>query len=214
LDPNKIGIFNPIDMAFKIFENSDLFCINSKMNTVFNGKYNYSLGAIMEHYNSQLLSIPITSIIKGNYNNPMNIIFDKYFSISKRQCDNIRCKEGIVNYYLTTYYNNFRFPNILIFVVDSLDFKTLKDNFLNIKNLFNPVLIIDKEEYNLIGYYLLPFANHFTVLFQNQLEDGILKKSSWYLYDDLYDYIFEVIGSIDKILEYYAIHAIIYTKKK
>jgi hypothetical protein len=57
-----------------------------------------------------------------------------------------------------------------------LDFKTLKVNFLNIKNLFNPVLIIDKEEYNLIGYYLLPFANHFTVLFQNQLEDGILRK--------------------------------------
>lgn len=73
LDPNKIGIFNPIDMAFKIFENSDLFCINSKMNTVYNRKCNYLLGATVEHYSSPLLSIPITSIIKGNYNNPMNM---------------------------------------------------------------------------------------------------------------------------------------------
>lgn len=62
MDPNKIGIFNPINIAFKIFENSVLFYIKSKMNTVCNGKCNYSLGTNVEHYSSLLLSITITSI--------------------------------------------------------------------------------------------------------------------------------------------------------
>ena len=143
----------------------------------------------------------------------MNIIFDEHFSSSKKQCEDVRCKEGILNYYLTTFYNNFSFPNILIFLVDSLDFKTLKNNYLNINNLFNPVLIIDKEEYNLIGYYLIPFNNHFIVFFHNQIKDGNLKKSFRYLYDDLYNVIFEVKGSIAKILEYCSIHVVIYIKK-
>ena len=200
-------------MPYKVFENSQVFCIKCNINKVCNGKCNYSYGGSVLHYSSPLLSIAINSIKNGKYNNPMNIIFDEYFATSKITCEDIRCKEGIIEHYLTTYYNDFSYPKIFIFLIDTFDVKTLKNNYNLIKKLFNPILIIDQEEYHIVGYYLLPFENHFILLFENNIDDGILKHSSWYLYDDYYDTLFEVIGSIDKILENTAIYAIIYLKK-
>ena len=46
LDINKIGIFNSFDMAYKIFDKSDLFCIKCNKNKTCTGNYNYSLGLI------------------------------------------------------------------------------------------------------------------------------------------------------------------------
>ena len=87
--------------------------------------------------------MPITEIKNGKYNNPMNIIFDEYCATFKITCDNIRCKEGIIVHYLTTYYNDFLYSKIFIFLIDTLDIKTLKGNYNLIKKLFNPILIMD-----------------------------------------------------------------------
>ena len=171
-------------MPYKVFENSQVFCIKCNKK-VCNGKYIYSYGGSVLHFSSPLLSIPITSFKNGKYNNPMNIIFDEYFATlnSKITCEDIRCKEGIIEHYLTTYYNDFSYPKIFIFLIDTLVVKTLKDNYNIIKKLFNPILIMDQEEYHIVGYYLLQFENHFIVLFGNNIDDGILKHSSWYFYD-------------------------------
>ena len=130
-------------MPYKIFENSQLFCIKCNINKVCNGKCNYSYGGSKIHYNSPLLSIPITAIKNGKYNKPMNIIFDEYFATSKITCVDIRRKEGIIEQYLTTYYDDFLYPKIFIFLIDNLDIKTLKDNYNLIKKLFNPILIMN-----------------------------------------------------------------------
>ena len=134
---------------------------------VCNGKCNNSFSSNEIHNSFPILSIPITAILNEKFNNPMNIVFNEYFSTSKRLCDDIRCKGGIINYNVTTYFNNFLFPEILIFLIDTLDFKTLKKNYIKIKSLFNQLLIVDEIQYDLIGYYLMPFQNHFIVLFKN-----------------------------------------------
>ena len=144
----------------------------------------------------------------------MNIVFNKYFSTSKRLCDDIRCKGGIINYNVTTYFNNFLFPEILIFLIDTLDFKTLKKNYIKIKSLFNQLLIVDEIQYDLIGYYLMPFQNHFIVLFKNQIDEGKFKKPNLFLFDDLYENMFELNGDINQILDIWDIHAVIYMKTK
>ena len=94
------------------------------MNVVCNGKCNNSFGSSEIHYSSPILSIPITAILNEKFNNPMNIVFNEYFSTSNRICDDIRCKGGIIDHFVTTYFNKFLFPKILIFVIDTLDFKT------------------------------------------------------------------------------------------
>ena len=35
----------------------------------------------------------------------------------------------------------------------------------------------------------------------------------WYLFDDFHDVIFEIIGDLDKVLNDFGIHAVIYKKK-
>ena len=70
-------------MALNVFENTTIFCIKCNMNRVCNGKCKYSLGCSKIHYSSSILSVSITAIVNGKYNNPMNIIFDEYFTISK-----------------------------------------------------------------------------------------------------------------------------------
>ena len=214
LDKSKIGCFNPIDMAYKLFENSNIFCIKCKMNSVCTGKCNASFGCNVDHFSSPILPIPMLSILNDKYDNPMNIVFEEYFNVLNREFNDFRCKEGIIKHHITTYYNEFCFPNILIFLIDNLDFDNLKGMYFKIKTLFNHVIIIDNEEYDIVGYYLLSSNNHFIVLFQNIIEEEKLNLSSRYLYDDLYDVIFQVTGSIDIILEYCAIHAIILLKNK
>lgn len=214
LDKNKIGCFNPIDMAYKLFENSNIFCIKCKMNSVCTGKCNASFGCNVDHFSSPILPIPMLSILNDKYDNPMNIVFEEYFNVLNREFNDFRCKEGIIKHHITTYYNEFCFTNILIFLIDNLDFDNLKGMYFKIKTLFNHVIIIDNEEYDIVGYYLLSSNNHFIVLFQNIIEEEKLNLSSRYLYDDLYDVIFQVTGSIDIILEYCAIHAIILLKNK
>ena len=49
-----------------------------------NVKCNYSFGINEDHYNFPLLSIHITSNLKDNCNNPMNIIYEEYLSVSKK----------------------------------------------------------------------------------------------------------------------------------
>ena len=101
------------------------------------GKFNYSLGESYTHYRSPILSIPIIKIIDKKYTNPLNLIFELYFFSVKRICDDIRCKSGIISHINATYYNNFDFPTFLIFLVDTYDVKTLRDNGKRIKNLLN-----------------------------------------------------------------------------
>ena len=80
---------------------------------VCNGKCNNSFRSYEIHYSFPILSIPITVILNEKFNNPMNIVFNKYFSTSKRLCDDIRCKDGIINYNVTTYFNIFYFRKFL-----------------------------------------------------------------------------------------------------
>ena len=60
-----------------------------------------------------VLSVPITFIVNVKYNNLMKFIFDEYFTTSKISCDDIRCKERIINYYLITFIMIFRFQKYL-----------------------------------------------------------------------------------------------------
>ena len=102
-------------MVYKIFDENDLFCIKCNKNKICTGKYNYSLGGFNMHYCSPILSIPIIKIIDKKYTNPLNLIFELYFSSVTRICDDIRCKNGIISHINTIYYNNFDFPTFLIF---------------------------------------------------------------------------------------------------
>ena len=67
-------------------------------------------------------------------------MFLNKFSTSEAICDVNRFKEGIIDYYITMYYNGFSFLKILLFLIDSLDVKALKDNFNLIKKIMNPFL--------------------------------------------------------------------------
>ena len=58
-------------------------------------------------------------------------------------------KNDIISLYITPYYNKFISPTFLIFLVDSLDVKILKDNNGKIETLFNPTLVNDSFEYQL-----------------------------------------------------------------
>ena len=49
-------------MAYKIFDENDLFYIKCNKNTTCTGKYNYSLGESNKHYCSSISSIPIIKI--------------------------------------------------------------------------------------------------------------------------------------------------------
>ena len=121
-------------MTYKLFENSNIFCIKCKMNCVYSGKCNASLGCNDDHFSSPILSTPMFSILNTKYDNPMNIVFEEYFKVSNRECDDFRCKEGIIKHHITTYYNEFYIPNILIFLIDNLDFGNLKICFLKLKH--------------------------------------------------------------------------------
>jgi hypothetical protein len=116
----------------------------------------WSYGSTGTHYCSPVLSIPINILNDKNYNNPMNYIFELYFASKNRTCDDPKCKNGIITHTITTYYNNFEYPNFLIFLIDSLDVLTLKYNNQRIKNLFNEILILDSAEYYIFAYYLMP----------------------------------------------------------
>ena len=212
LDRNKIGLFNSIDLPYNIFDDNILFCIKCHENCVCTGQCKYSKGEYNIHYCSPVLSIPIDKLNEDKYANPMNLIFDLYFASVKRLCEDIRCKNGIISHCNTTYYNNFEFPDFLIFVVDTYDVKTLKDNGKKIKTLFNKLLILDMVEYNIVAYYLMPYENHFVIIFRSQISDEIIKLDRWYLFDDLEYAIFEKIGVINKILDEFAINAIFYKK--
>ena len=110
-----------------------------------------SLWELFIHYCSPILSILIAKILDEHYTNPVNIIFDIYFSSSKRKCNDMRCINGIISHNITTFYNNFEFPNFLVFVIDTTDVRTLKDNIKPIKALFNGILVLDSNEYELVA---------------------------------------------------------------
>lgn len=124
----------------------------------------------------------------------------------------MRCMKGIISRNITTFYNNFEFPNFLVFVIDNIDVKTLKDNIKTIKGLFNDILVLDSNEYELVAYYLMPFDNHFVVIFKSQLSVDMIKNEKWYLFDYFHDVIFEIIGDLDKVLKDFGIRAVIYKK--
>ena len=44
-------------------------------------------------------------------------------------------------------HERFEYPNFLILVIDTIDYKTLKDNTKTIKALFNDILVLDSNEY-------------------------------------------------------------------
>ena len=111
-----------------------------------------------------------------------------------------------------TYYNKFEYPFFLIFLIDTKDVITLQNIFSRIYQIFNSLLILDSSEYYMIGYYLMPYENHFVVLFKSEYSDEFIQKDKWYLFDNLQDIIFEINGDKDKILSKFGIHAIIYKK--
>ena len=120
----------------------------------------------------------------------MNYIFEIYFASKNRICDDPKCKTGIITHTITTYYNNFEYPHFLIFLIDTLDVLTLKDNYQRIKHLFNEILILDSVEYYIYAYYLMPYENHFVILFQSEFSDEYILKDHWYIFDNLQDIIF------------------------
>lgn len=75
IDKNIIGSFNPIDLAYKIFEDNTFFCIKCTENRTCTRNCILSYGSSGTHYCSPILSIPINIINDKNYNNPMNYIF-------------------------------------------------------------------------------------------------------------------------------------------
>ena len=198
--------------AYKLLENNNNFCIKCNENRSCTGNCNLSYGASEIHYCSPILSIPINYIIDEKYNNPLNIVFDIYFSTNKRICDDQICKNGITMNNTITYYNNFEYPFFLIFLIDTKDVITLQNIFSRIYQIFNSLLILDSSEYYMIGYYLMPYENHFVVLFKSEYSDEFIQKDKWYLIDYLQDLIFEINGDKDKILSKFGIHAIIYKK--
>ena len=60
----------------------------------------------------------------------------------------------------------------------------------------------------------MPFDNHFVVIFKSQLSFDMIKNEKWYLFDDFHDVIFEIIGDLDKVLNDFGIHAIVYKKNE
>ena len=93
--------------------------------------------------------------------NTVTIKFNRYlFPRKKRVCDDDRCKNGII---------------VLIFLIDSLDVNTLKKNYIRIRKLFNNLLILNSETYYIKEYYLMPYENHFIILFQSENTDDNLK---------------------------------------
>lgn len=107
---------------------------------------------------------------------------------------------GIISHNITTFYNNFEYPNFLLFIIDTIDVKTLKNNNKTIKALFNDILVLDTNEYELVGYYLMPFDNHFVIIFKSQISVDIIKNGKWYLFDVFHGVVFEIIGDLDKVL--------------
>ena len=212
IELKKIGSFISIDVAYKIFENNNFFCIKCKENRFCSGNCNLGFGASDNFFCSPILSIPINVIKNDKYNNPMNIILDIYFNEQKRICDDERCKNGIIVHNITTFYNNFEFPNILIFLIDSLDIIELKKNYTRIKQLFNNLIILDSFQYYICAYYLMPCENHFIILFKSECTDDFIEANKWYLFDNLQEVLFEIVGNVDKILAEFSIHAIIYKK--
>ena len=99
-------------------------------------------------------------------------------------------QNGIIQHKTTTFYNNFVYPNFLIFLIDTYDVNALKNNNLRIKKLFNTLLVLDSDEYNIIAYYLMPYENHFVVLFKSEISDEFIHIDKWYLFDNLQDVIF------------------------
>ena len=150
-----------------------------------------SYGSTGIHYCPPVLSIPINIINDNKHNNPMNYIFELYFASKNRKWDDPKCKTGIIIHTTTTYYNNFEYPNFLIFLIDTLDVLTLKDNYKWIKYLFNEILILYSAEYYIYGFYL---------------------KNHWYIFDNLQDIIFELIGDKEILLKEFWMHAIVYKK--
>ena len=112
----------------------------------------------------------------------------------------------------TTFYNHFEFPNFLIFLIDSIDVISLKKNYIIIKQLFNYFIVLDSSQYYITAYYLMPYYNHFTILFKSEYSDEFLEADNWYVFDNSQNALFEVVGNTDKILEEFAIHPIIYKK--
>ena len=171
-----------------------------------------SYGSTGIHYCPPVLSIPINIINDNKYNNPMNYIFELYFASKNRKWDDPKCKTGSIIHTTTTYYNNFEYPNFLIFLIDALDVLTLKDNYQGIKYLFNEILILDSAEYYIYAYYLMPYENHFVILFKSEFSDEYVLKNHWYIFDNLQDIIFELIGDKEILLKEFWMHAIVYKK--
>ena len=115
----------------------------------------------------------------------MNNILDIYFNEQKITCEDERCKNGIIVHNITTFYNNFEFPPILIFLIDSLDTNELKINYSKIKQLFNNLIILDSFQYYIYAYYLTPCENHFIILFETDNTDDFIQARKLYLFDNL-----------------------------
>ena len=58
----------------------------------------------------------------------------------------------------------------------------------------------------------MPCENHFIILFESDNTDDFIQAMKWYLFDNLQDVLFEILGNIDKILEEFSIHTIINKK--
>lgn len=71
LDKNTIGIFNTIDIAYKLFEDNIIVCIKCIGNRTCTGMCKFSLGESFIHYCSPILSIPISKILDEHYTNPV-----------------------------------------------------------------------------------------------------------------------------------------------
>ena len=71
---------------------------------------------------------------------------------------------------------------------------------------------MDSSEYYIYAYYLMPYENHFVILFKTEFTDEDIKKDHWYIFDDLQDLVFELIWDKEILLKEFGIHAVIYKK--
>ncbi len=58
------------------------------------------------------------------------------------------------------------------------------------------------------------YQNHFVILFKSEISNEYILKDHWYIFDNLQDIIFELIGNKEILSKEFGIHALVYKKNK
>ena len=115
----------------------------------------------------------------GDFNSVTSLdeIFRKKFVYNEGQCP--KCCytiDGILlnEYNLISIVFDLYFPNVLFICIKSINWDSLYNNKLKIKNLFNDKIEIMKRKYDLLDMKCITYANYFSQLFTIIIEHLIL----------------------------------------